>query len=247
MASTGDKNEDFYSVLGLNKECSEADLRNAYKKLAMRWHPDRCSASGSTKFIQEAKEKFQAIQEAYSVLSDSNKRFLYDAGVYDSDDEESGMGDFLGEMAQMMSQTKPNETGTHETFEELQQLFVEMFQDDMDEGVGGPTSSHATNGVGRFSSVSSSSYPYCNADSSSKKRGNSKMNSGNSSGFTDLHCDSAGFCFGSNDLGQSSGAREANNGKRRNGRKQKISSKHDVASRDAKISAHSYLGKIVMP
>lgn len=229
MASKGDKNEDFYSILGLNKECSEADLRNAYKKLAMRWHPDRCSASGSTKFVQEAKEKFQAVQEAYSVLSDSNKRFLYDTGVYDSDDEESGMGDFLGEMAQMMSQTKPNENGGHETFEELQQLFVEMFQDDMEDGVGGPSSSHATNGLGTFS---------FNGNSGGKKRGNSKMNSGKSSGFGDLRSGSGGFCFGTNDLGQSSGARGANNGKRRNGRKQKISSKHDVSSRDAEISAH---------
>ncbi|KAL9256000.1 Chaperone protein DnaJ-like protein [Drosera capensis] len=57
---------DFYEVLGLEKECSDAELRSAYKKLAMRWHPDRCSASGDSKFVEEAKNKFQAIQEAYS-------------------------------------------------------------------------------------------------------------------------------------------------------------------------------------
>jgi curved DNA-binding protein CbpA len=39
--------------------------------------------------VEEAKQKFQAIQQAYSVLSDSNKRFLYDVGVYDSDDDEN--------------------------------------------------------------------------------------------------------------------------------------------------------------
>jgi CRP-like cAMP-binding protein len=46
-----------------------------------------------------------------AVLSDSNKRFLYDVGVYDDDDNDDdnlqGMGDFIGEMAQMMSQARP--------------------------------------------------------------------------------------------------------------------------------------------
>ncbi|KAL5650939.1 hypothetical protein ACJX0J_036397, partial [Zea mays] len=94
------------------------------------WHPDRCSASGSSARVEEAKERFQEIQGAYSVLSDSNKRLLYDVGVYDSEDDDadlSGMGDFLGEMADMMSQATPTES-----FEELQQLFVDMFQDDLD-------------------------------------------------------------------------------------------------------------------
>uniref|UniRef100_A0A1D1Y237 DnaJ subfamily B member 6 n=1 Tax=Anthurium amnicola TaxID=1678845 RepID=A0A1D1Y237_9ARAE len=79
--------DDLYAVLGLKKECSAADLRNAYKKLALRWHPDRCSATASSKCVEEAKTRFQCIQEAYSVLSDSNKRFLYDVGVYDSDED----------------------------------------------------------------------------------------------------------------------------------------------------------------
>ncbi|EER88003.1 hypothetical protein BDA96_10G087500 [Sorghum bicolor] len=123
---------DLYAVLGLNRECTDAELRVAYRRLAMIWHPDRCSASGSSPArMEEAKERFQEIQGAYSVLSDSNKRLLYDVGVYDSDDDEadlSGMGDFLGEMADMMSQATPTET-----FEELQQVFVDMFQDDLDD------------------------------------------------------------------------------------------------------------------
>uniref|UniRef100_A0A0D9WMW4 J domain-containing protein n=1 Tax=Leersia perrieri TaxID=77586 RepID=A0A0D9WMW4_9ORYZ len=121
---------DLYAVLGLSRECSDADLKLAYRKLAMIWHPDRRSAAGGGGV--EAKERFQEIQGAYSVLSDSNKRFLYDVGVYDGDDDEadlSGMGDFLGEMAQMMSQATPTES-----FEELQQVFVDMFQDDIDAG-----------------------------------------------------------------------------------------------------------------
>ncbi|KAF7094275.1 hypothetical protein CFC21_096597 [Triticum aestivum] len=123
---------DLYAVLGLKRECSDADLRLAYRRLAMTWHPDRCSASGSSARVQEAKERFQEIQSAYSVLSDSGKRLLYDVGVYDSDDgrrnerDVSGMGDFFGQMAEMMSQATPTES-----FEELQQLFVDMFQADL--------------------------------------------------------------------------------------------------------------------
>lgn len=134
MANGGEekwKSNDLYQVLGLNKECTDTELRSAYKKLALRWHPDRCSASGNSKFVEEAKKKFQAIQQAYSVLSDTNKRFLYDVGVYDSDDDENGMGDFLNEMAVMMSQTKPSEN-MEESLEELQELFDEMFQEDLD-------------------------------------------------------------------------------------------------------------------
>ncbi|KAK9102388.1 hypothetical protein Sjap_019642 [Stephania japonica] len=121
---------DFYSVLGLEKECSVSELKNAYKKLALRWHPDRCSASGNSKFVEEAKKKFQAIQEAYSVLSDPNKRFLYDIGIHESDgDEEDGMCDFMDEMAALICQTKAtNEKSGEESFEELQELFNEMFQ-----------------------------------------------------------------------------------------------------------------------
>eukprot|EP00262_Sarcandra_glabra_P005096 TRINITY_DN163_c0_g3_i3.p1 TRINITY_DN163_c0_g3~~TRINITY_DN163_c0_g3_i3.p1 ORF type:complete len:112 (+),score=21.79 TRINITY_DN163_c0_g3_i3:153-488(+) len=108
MASGEEKTGDFYAVLGLKKECSSSELRNAYKKLALKWHPDRFSASGDLKFVEDAKKKFQTIHEAYSVLSDENKRLMYDVGVYDSDDDENGMSDFLGEMAAMMNQAKTN-------------------------------------------------------------------------------------------------------------------------------------------
>lgn len=130
------KSKDFYQVLGLDKECTATELRNAYKKLALRWHPDRCSPSGNSEFVEEAKQNFQAIQQAYSVLSDTNKRFLYDVGAYDSDDDENGMGDFLSELATMMDQTKPDENGK-ESFEDLQELFEEMFQEDIDSFGGG--------------------------------------------------------------------------------------------------------------
>ncbi|KAL9247250.1 hypothetical protein vseg_020701 [Gypsophila vaccaria] len=133
MAENGEEsnNNDYYGVLGLKKECTQLELKNAYKKLAMRWHPDRCTSSGNTKFVEEANKKFQAIQSAYAVLSDETKRFLYDVGVYDADDDHNnhGMGEFLDEMATMMCENKPTENG-EESFEQLQELFDEMFQGD---------------------------------------------------------------------------------------------------------------------
>ncbi|KAF5732094.1 hypothetical protein HS088_TW18G00783 [Tripterygium wilfordii] len=181
---------DLYAVLGLNKECTPAELRNAYKKLALRCHPDRCSASGNTKFVEEAKKKFQEIQQAYSVLSDSNKRFLYDVGSYDSDDDENGMGEFLSEMADMMNHTKPRENG-EETFEELQELFAEMFQGDIDafDSTCQSTSS---------SSASCSSYiSYSEGSSSSNKRSSSEMNFTMSGGSSISDSRYQKFCLGS--------------------------------------------------
>ncbi|KAH0943721.1 hypothetical protein HID58_003358 [Brassica napus] len=157
MASNN-SNDDLYAVLGLNKECTSTELRTAYKKLALRWHPDRCSSMGNLEFVDEAKKKFQAIQEAYSVLSDSNKRFLYDVGAYNSDDDvedQNGMGDFLNEMAAMMNQSKPNvslsslENSSGDSFEQLQDLFNEMFQGD---ATAFPPSSSSSFSASTFSS-----------------------------------------------------------------------------------------------
>lgn len=235
MAAGGEKSGDFYAILGLKKECSNADLRNAYKKLALRWHPDRCSSSGNSKFVEEAKEKFQEIQEAYSVLSDSNKRFLYDVGIYESDDDDNGMGDFLGEMAQMMSQTKPSENG-QESFEELQQLFVDMFHADLDLGLGGcpqrPNKPINESNVQDCSSFNSTSLS--NGVNKRCSSGKAKLDEFN---FTST---SSEFCFGSNNTAASLKGRGGGDGgsssKRRSGRKQKVSSRHDVSSRDAEIS-----------
>ena len=63
--------KDFYEVLGVSKNASDAELKSAYRKLALQWHPDRNKAAN-------ANEKFKEINEAYSVLSDKQKRATYD-------------------------------------------------------------------------------------------------------------------------------------------------------------------------
>lgn len=63
---------DYYEVLGIKKDSSPQDIKKAYRKLAMKYHPDR------NKGDKEAEEKFKKISEAYAVLSDAEKRKQYD-------------------------------------------------------------------------------------------------------------------------------------------------------------------------
>ena len=62
---------DFYTLLGVPRECSEAEVKKAYRKLAMEFHPDRNPSAG-------AEAKFKEITEAYEVLRDPQKRAAYD-------------------------------------------------------------------------------------------------------------------------------------------------------------------------
>ncbi|MDO5760660.1 MAG: molecular chaperone DnaJ [Bacteroidota bacterium] len=72
---------DFYEVLGVNKSASEDEIKKAYRKLALKYHPDRNPGD------KEAEEKFKEAAEAYSVLSDKDKRARYDQFG------EAGLGD----------------------------------------------------------------------------------------------------------------------------------------------------------
>ncbi|KZV43473.1 dnaJsubfamily B member 6-A [Dorcoceras hygrometricum] len=218
MADGMDKSNDFYAVLGLKKDCTTAELRNAYKKLALKWHPDRCcSATGSARHLEEAKMKFQAIQQAYSVLSNNDKRFLYDLGVYDceDDDDENGMGDFLNEMVSMMSQS--NENG-NESLEDLQELFYDMFDSDIDSfGSSSSSPSCYTAAPTYFSSPNPSySKSHCKRNFSGIT-GNSKPKSANFKGVSE-----------GVELGARTAGRAGDN--RRNGRKRKIMPGQDVSS-----------------
>ena len=63
---------DYYKILGVNKTASDSEIKKAYRKLAMKYHPDH------TKGDKSAEETFKKISEAYSVLSDKEKRKQYD-------------------------------------------------------------------------------------------------------------------------------------------------------------------------
>ena len=62
--------DDYYALLGIDRKAAHADLRRAWRKLALRWHPDRAGAGATA--------SFQKIQNAYAVLSDPLSRAAYD-------------------------------------------------------------------------------------------------------------------------------------------------------------------------
>ena len=64
--------KDYYKILGVDRKASSEDIKRAYRKLALKYHPDRNPDD------QEAEEKFKEINEAYQVLSDTDKRNRYD-------------------------------------------------------------------------------------------------------------------------------------------------------------------------
>ncbi|KAL2631645.1 hypothetical protein R1flu_016331 [Riccia fluitans] len=78
------KRKDWYKVLQIDQTASAADIKRAYKKLALQWHPDK-----NVDNREEAEEKFREIAEAYEILGDEEKRGRYDRG---EDIEEQNMG-----------------------------------------------------------------------------------------------------------------------------------------------------------
>ncbi|WP_312632184.1 DnaJ domain-containing protein, partial [Mammaliicoccus sciuri] len=68
---------DYYEVLGISKDAEAQEIKKAYRKLAMKYHPDRNPGD------KEAEEKFKEINEAYEVLSDDTKRKTYDQFGHD--------------------------------------------------------------------------------------------------------------------------------------------------------------------
>lgn len=77
---------DYYEVLGLSKTASDEDIKRAYKKLAMKHHPDRNPDDSS------AEEKFKEVKEAYEILSDAQKRSAYDQFGHAGVDSSMGGG-----------------------------------------------------------------------------------------------------------------------------------------------------------
>jgi DnaJ-class molecular chaperone len=66
--------KDYYKVLGCDKKATPEELKKAYRKLALKWHPDRCTPEKK----DEAQTKFQDIAEAFEILGDPEKRKIYD-------------------------------------------------------------------------------------------------------------------------------------------------------------------------
>lgn len=78
---------DYYEILGVQKSATDKEIKSAYRKMALKWHPDKNPTNK-----QEAETKFKEINEAYQVLSDSQKRKTYDQFGHAAFDAASGMG-----------------------------------------------------------------------------------------------------------------------------------------------------------
>lgn len=83
---------DYYEVLGVSKTASDDEIKKAYRKLAMKYHPDRNQGEKA----KEAEEKFKEAKEAYEMLSDGQKRAAYDQYGHAGVDPNSGMGGGFG-------------------------------------------------------------------------------------------------------------------------------------------------------
>src|SRR3974390_2090179 len=77
---------DYYTTLGVNRDASEEEVKKAYRKLAMKHHPDRNPDD------KASEEKFKEAKEAYEVLTDSRKRAAYDQFGHAGVDASAGFG-----------------------------------------------------------------------------------------------------------------------------------------------------------
>ncbi|MGD8907965.1 MAG: molecular chaperone DnaJ [Chromatiales bacterium] len=79
---------DYYEVLGVNRNASEAEIKKAYRRLAMKYHPDRNTGDAAA----QAEKNFKEIKEAYEILSDAQKRSAYDQFGHAGVDPSMGAG-----------------------------------------------------------------------------------------------------------------------------------------------------------
>jgi DnaJ-class molecular chaperone len=122
---------DPYSVLGVPRTASEDDIRQAFRKLAKKHHPDLNPGDKS------AEAKFKEISQANDLLSDPDKRRRFDAGEIDATGQEMPPRGFYRDQAGAAGAGKYQHAGAHESFVDMGGIFSEMFGDRRGSGRGG--------------------------------------------------------------------------------------------------------------
>ena len=128
--------KDYYKILGVERSASADEIRKAYRKLAMQYHPDRNQGN------KQAEEKFKEINEAYQALSDPQKRARYDqlGSEYSNWQRRGAPGDF--DWSQWFSGQQAGRGGTRVEYGDLNDLFggggfSDFFQSIFGGGMGG--------------------------------------------------------------------------------------------------------------
>lgn len=112
--------DDYYKVLGVPRSASEKDVKKAYRKLAIKWHPDKNPTNTA-----QAEEYFKAIAEAYDCLSDKKKRDTYDRFGKEGINSGGGTGgDFHGGFSGFGGFSGGS---THFSFSQADEIFKNFF------------------------------------------------------------------------------------------------------------------------
>lgn len=123
--------KDFYRILGVAKNASDDEIKKAYRKLALKYHPDKNKA-------KDAEEKFKEVAEAYEVLSDKKKRDIYDQYGEEGLKGESSCGNQGGPGGSFNYQFHGDPRATFAQFFGTNDPFSIFFGNDgMDNGMGG--------------------------------------------------------------------------------------------------------------
>ncbi|XP_001102579.3 dnaJ homolog subfamily B member 7 [Macaca mulatta] len=143
---------DYYEVLGVQRYASPEDIKKAYHKVALKWHPDK-----NPENKEEAERKFKEVAEAYEVLSNDEKRDIYDK--YGKEGLNGGGSHFDDECQYGFTFHKPDDV-FKEIFHERDPFSFHFFEDSLEDLLNHPKSSYGNRSrdAGSFFSTSSE-YP----------------------------------------------------------------------------------------
>lgn len=157
--------KDYYKILGVSKNASEDEIKKAYRKLALKYHPDKNKAA-------DAEEKFKALAEAYEVLSDKKKRDLFDQ--FGEEGLKSGAG--FGGAGPQGHASNGGQSFTYQFHGDAYETFKQFFQSDgMFSNMGGFTmggGGSAGAGAGSPFSAMFTEYEDMDVDSNGSRRAN---------------------------------------------------------------------------